>query len=175
MKITAVTANNRKRVFEVRTARGTWDFPFAKLDVQPTKNDRIADVFADAETGREAFTYQLESGREDTVHLDAVLEYHEDPGYLNELLLHQLTVEARKAIAETSLAKREITRRLGTSASQLYRLLDPGHSGKSAGQLLALLHLLGREVEITVRPATARPSRRSPARARRKRRSLTGT
>jgi hypothetical protein len=80
-----------------------------------------------------------------------VLEYNQDPGYLNGLLVHQLRVEALKAIAESTLAKRELCRRLGTSPSQLYRLLDSRRSGTSAGQLLAILHLLGREVEVVVR------------------------
>jgi hypothetical protein len=36
----------------------------------------------DDELGREAFTYTLESGREGTVHVEQVLDYHRDPGYL---------------------------------------------------------------------------------------------
>lgn len=128
-------------------------------------------VFPDPDTGREAFTYRLESGAEDTIHLDAVLEYHQDPAYLNEVLLHRLTVEARKAIEQSGLAKREVVRRLGTSASQLYRLLDPSHTSKSVGQLLALLHLLGREVNIVVGPtkplSPLKPASKPKARRRR--------
>ena len=99
----------------------------------------------------EGFTYRLESGAEDTVHLDAVLEYNRDPGYLNELLLHGLTVETLKALEDSGLSKRELIRRLGTSPSQFYRLLDPTYYGKSVGQMLALLHLLGKEVDLVVR------------------------
>ncbi len=169
MKITAVEANNRKKAFELRTVRETLDFPYAKLALRPTAADPVAEVFPDPETGREAFTYRLESGAEDTIHLDAVREYHEDPAYLNQLLLHRLTMEARKAMAESALAKREVTRRLGTSPSQLYRLLNPGHAGKSVGQLLALLHLLGREVEVVVRPRTVAPRKSVSAKQRRAR------
>lgn len=157
MKITEVAANNRKKAFEVRTRKGTYTMPYAKLRIRPARADRVAEVYADPELGREAFTYRLESGEEDTVHLDAVLEYNEDPEYLTDLLLHRLTAEAREAVEESGLSKREITRRLGTSASQLYRLLDPGYQGKSVGQLLALLHLVDREVDVVVR------RRRAPA------------
>lgn len=150
MKITKVEANNRKKTFEVTTRRSTLSFPFAKLRVRPTREDRVADVYADPELGREAFTYQLESGAEDTIHIDAVLEYNQDPEYLSGLLLHQLTMEAQQAVAESDLSKRELIRRLGMSASQFYRLLDPSYSGKSVGQLLALLHLVGREVDVVV-------------------------
>jgi len=43
-------------------------------------------------------------------------------------------------------------RALGTSASQLYRLLDPTNRSKSVGQMIALLHVLGREVDVVVKP-----------------------
>lgn len=157
MKIRGVEANNRKRAFEIRTVRERFDYPYAKLDVAPSADDRVVEVYPDPDTGREAFTYRLASGAEDTIHLDAVLEYHRDPDYLNEVLLHRLSVEAGKALETSGIAKREAARRLGTSPSQLYRLLDPSHTGKSVGQLLALLHLLGQEVELVVRPAGVPP------------------
>ena len=112
----------------------------------------------------EGFTYRLADGAEDTIHIDAVLEYNRDPAYLNTLLLHRLTVEAQKAVESSDVSKRELIRLLGTSASQFYRLLDSTNTSKSVGQMLALLHLLGREVDVVVSP---RPS--SKARPRRKR------
>ena len=151
MKILGVEANNRKKSFEVQTREGTYSFPFAKLEIRPSADDPIKEVFPDEELGMEGFTYRLRSGTEDTVHLDAVLEYNRDSGYLSELLLHELTVEALKALEESGLSKRELIRRLGTSPSQFYRLLDPTYYGKSAGQMLALLHLLGKEVDLVVR------------------------
>lgn len=169
MKILAVEANNRKKAFEVQVSRGVFVYPYAKLDVQPESQNRVLEVYPDKETGCEAFTYRLESGAEDTVHLDAVLEYHQDPSYLNEVLLHRLTLEARKALSESDVAKRELTRRLGTSASQLYRLLDPSYPRKSVGQLVALLHLLGRKVDIVVRPDKQPPRPKPPSLPVRKR------
>lgn len=157
MKIQSVKANNRKKAFELRTTRGTFAYPYAKLSVPPVRGNRVMEVYSDPDIGGEGFTYRLESGEEDTVHMDAVLEYHQDPAYLNEVLLHKLTIEARKALEESDLAKREVVRRLGTSPSQLYRILDPGYLGKSVGQLLAILHLLGREVDIVVRNTRTRP------------------
>ncbi len=151
MKILEVTTNNRKRAFEVRTRKDTFTFPYAKLDIEPSRDNPICEVFPDPEAGYEAFTCVLESGDEDSVHLDAVLEYNRDPRIMSELLLHKLTVEALKAIEESRLSRRELIRRLGTSPSQFYRLLDPTCYGKSVGQMVALLHLLGRRVELVVR------------------------
>ena len=152
MKIKLVKANNRKRVFEVLTEKGEYSFPFAKLVTQPTRTDRVEAVCPDPEAGHEAFTYRLESGVEDTVHLDVVLEYNQDPALLNELLLYRLTVVACEAVRETGLSKREMIRRLGTSPSQFYRLLDPTYYGKSVGQMVALLNILGKDVDFTVSP-----------------------
>ena len=162
MKIKTVTANNRKKAFEVATATETYAFPYALLRVQPDARNGIAEAFPDDELGREAFTYRLTDGQEDTIHLDAVLEYNRDPSYLNELLLHRLTVEAQKALESTDLTKRELIRALGTSASQFYRLLDTSNHTKSVGQMLALLHLLGREVDVVVSPQERPGGRRRP-------------
>ncbi len=84
--------------------------------------------------------------------MDQVLEYNEDPAYLKDLFLYQLTVEALNRMKSSALSKREIIRRLGTSPAQLYRLLDPTNYRKSAGQLLSLLGVLGCVVDLVVRP-----------------------
>jgi len=160
VKIVEVASNNRKRAFRIRTEEGEYDFPHAKLTTPPTPEDPVVEVYADEELGNEAFTYRLKSGAEDTVHMDAVLEYNEDPAYVNEVLLHHLTVEARKALKDSGLSKREVIRTLGTSAGQLYRLLDPANSSKSVGQMVALLHVLGRDVDVVVTPRNGRPNRR---------------
>jgi len=167
VKIKTVTANNRKKAFEVSTVDETYSLPFALLRVQPSAANRIADVYPDEELGSEAFTYRLVDGQEDTIHIDAVLEYNRDPAYLNNLLLHRLTVEAQKAVESSDLSKRELIRALGTSASQFYRLLDPTNYTKSVGQMLALLHLLGREVDVVVSPPR-KPGRRSRPRSKRR-------
>ena len=156
MKIRTVRANHRRKVFEARTSSGKLlALPFATIEVQPTQEDPLAKVFVDKELGAEGFTYVLQSGREATVHIDDVLEYNKDPDYLRDLLLYRLTLEAQKRIAATSLAKREIIRRLGTSPAQLYRLLDQTNYRKSVDQMVRLLQVLGCDVELVVRAKTA--------------------
>ena len=54
------------------------------------------------------------------------------------------------------LSIREVARRLGTSASQLYRLLDPADDSKSLRQVIALLHVLGCRVDLAIKSGTAR-------------------
>ena len=159
MKIRAVIGNNRKKAFEVKTSTRTLVFPYAKVVPQPTARDPLERVFVDQELDQEGFTYVLTSGREGTVHLEQILEYNQDPGYLRDALLYRLTIEAQKRVQASPLSKREIIRRLGTSATQLYRLLDQTNYRKSIDQLLFLLHVLDCDVNLIVRAHRARPGR----------------
>ncbi len=156
MKIAAVRTDNRKRRFEVKTRRQTFVFPYAKADPAPTPTDHVAEAFVDPELGREAITYRLESGAEGSIHMDAVLEYNEDPSYMADLTLYRLTQEARTRLESSGLAVREVARSLGTSPAQLYRLLDPTNYTKSLRQLMSLLYLLGCEVDVEVTPRRSR-------------------
>jgi hypothetical protein len=151
MKIRNVSANNRRKAFEIEVRDDLLLFPYARLRIRPERQNRVVEVYVDPELGREAFTYVLENGEEDSVHIDEVLEYNEDPDYLRNLLLYKLTVEVQERVSASQLSKREISRRLGTSASQFYRLLDQTNYRKSLGQLLALLHVLDCDVDLVVR------------------------
>ena len=151
MNIVDVKANNRRKAFEVRTKDQMLPFPYVRAQPSPSRENRVREVFVDAELGNEAFTYTLESGTEGCVHLGQVLEYNEDPSYLRDQLLYQLTLEAQKRLATSKLSKREIIRRLGTSASQFYRIIDQTNYTKSIGQLLALLHILDCDVDVVVK------------------------
>ena len=155
MKIRSVELNNRKKTFEVRTRSKVYAFPYAKADPQPRASDGVASVVVDKELGGEGFIYTLESGREGTVHIEQVLEYNQDPGYLRDLLLYRLTLEAQRRVEASPLSKREIIRRLGTSAAQFYRLLDQTNYKKSVDQVLNLLHVLDCDVELVVRANSA--------------------
>jgi hypothetical protein len=155
VKIRSARHNNRKKVFEIRTSTKSLVFPFSKAEPTPTIEDSITEMFVDPEAGREAFTYVLASGRTGTVHIEQVLEYNQDPNYLRDLLLYRLTIEAQNRIAKSPLSKREIVRRLGTSAAQLYRLLDQTNYRKSVDQLVALLQVLNCDVDLVVRSKTA--------------------
>ncbi|MBL7033917.1 MAG: hypothetical protein ISR91_07195 [Candidatus Delongbacteria bacterium] len=153
MKIKSVQANNRRRLFEIELRGRSLTFPYARLPVTPTKENPVEKVWVDPDLGDEAFTFKLRDGVEESVHIDHVLEFNRDPQYVAELLLYKLSLEARKRVDSSGMSNREVIRRLGTSASQYYRLLDPSNTKKSVGQLLGLLQLLGCEVDIIVKDA----------------------
>lgn len=125
--------------------------PYAVVRPTPTRENKIVDVYVDAELGNEGFVYSLESGEEGTVHIDHVLEYNRNPGYMVDMLLYRLTVWAQKAVEKSPLSTREIIRRLGTSPAQFYRLLDQTNYTKSVRQLLTLLHILNCEIEVVLK------------------------
>ncbi len=155
MRIRSVKHNNRKKAFETRVSTRTLLFPYSKTDPRPTPEDPVARVFVDREIDREGFTYVLESGQTGTVHVEQVLEYNQDPNHMRDLLLYRLTLEAQKRMDASPLSKREIIRRLGTSAAQLYRLLDQANYRKSVDQLVSLLQVLDCDVDLVVRAKSA--------------------
>ncbi len=155
MKIRSVKANNRKHVFEVTTSRGAYALPYSEVDPSPAKTDPLTEVYVDEELGREGFTYVLKSAAEGSVHLDAVLEYNEDPSTLRDLFVYRLTIEAQRCVRDSRLSKREIIRKIGTSPAQFYRLLDVSNRRKTVDRLLVLLAALDCEVDFTVRHAGA--------------------
>lgn len=151
MKIRDVVTNNRKKQFFITNRAGQeYSFPYQKVDPQPNSSNRIQEVYVDKELGCEAFTYILESGLEGSVHIDQVLEYNEDPDYFTDLLIYELTLEARKQVSISGLSRRELAKRLKTSVPQLYRLLDPANKRKSMKQLIALLHILNCDVDLVI-------------------------
>ncbi|MDN5848289.1 MAG: helix-turn-helix domain-containing protein [Nitrococcus sp.] len=152
MKIRNVVASNRKNEFTIVTRSGAeFPSPYSKADVRPNAKDPIEELFVDKELGNEAFTYFLKSGKQNSIHIEQVLEYNEDPKYLADLLTYKLSVEAREGLESSALSRRQIAKRLNTSVPQLYRLLDPANTRKSMKQLVALLHILDRNVDLVVK------------------------
>jgi len=153
VKIRSVQANNHKHEFEVHTyskKTPVLTFPYCKIDkdVRPTAENPISDVHADPELGNEGFTWTLKSGDEGSLHIDSVLEENQDPEYMADLALYRITGDAIRAIEDSGLTKAQIAKKLRTSAAQLQRLLDPTNKQKSIGQMVALLHVVGKTIEV---------------------------
>ena len=151
MKIRSVEANNRRKVFEVTLGARVLAYPYSRTDPTPSTADTLLEIIIDPEVGREAFWYVLRSGARGYVHAEQVLGYNQDPSYVRDQRLYRLTLEAQRRIKASPLSTREIIRRLGTSASQFYRLVDQTNYRKSLDQLLSLLQVLDCDVEVIVR------------------------
>ena len=148
MKIRSLKMNNHKKAFELRTYKDRYEYPYAMLDTQPTDEDRIVNAYIDPDLGNEAITYELTSGAEDTIHIDRILEHNRDPSYMRDLLLYKLTIEAKKLVESSPVGIRELGRRLGTSPTQIYRLLDEENTRKSLDRVFELLSVLQCRIEI---------------------------
>lgn len=151
MKIRSVRANNHRKAFEVRCARGDLPYPYVRCLPPPSAHDPVIELHVDTELAREGFAYTLESGEEGVVLLDQVLDHNGDPSYVRDMLLHRLTLEALDRLERSPLSKREIIRRLGTSPAQFYRLLDTTNRRKTVDRMVELLTVLDCEVDFTVR------------------------
>lgn len=147
MKIKQVRVNNRRKCIEIETPQGSYPLPFSRLRLKPRPQDKIRRIYVDPELGNRGVTYILDSGREDSLHIDAFLDFNRDPRFLRDATLHRMTISANKLIGKSGLSKHEIIRRLRTSPSQLYRLLNPANYRKSVDEMLRLLSVLGCTVE----------------------------
>jgi hypothetical protein len=156
MKINRVEFNNRRKDFVATVGERSLHFPYSKASPQPGGRNPVIRAYIDPELGSEAFTYVLADQREGTIHVDHVLEYNEDPHYMWELFVHKLTVEVKKRLKESDVPKREIVRRLRTSPSQLYRLLDEDRASKSLHQIFAILHTLDCDIDLVVKKGRKR-------------------
>ena len=155
MKVRSVVFNNRRSDFTVRLGASSYRYPYTRLETPPAPGDHVVKACVDPELGREGFSYTLASGAEGTVHGEQVLDYNKDPRYLRDVLLHELTLAAQQRLKTSPLSRREIARRMGTSAAQVCRLFDQTNTRKSVDEVLALLGVLECEVQLSVRAKSA--------------------
>lgn len=153
MKIRELAINRKKKGFEIKTAKGDFFYPFAKLNPAPISENGIVEAWIDPDLGNEGITYRFASGDEGSLPLDAFLDYNSEPGYVREALLYQLTLEARKIMKTCGLSIREVARKLKTSPTQIYRLLDPANTSKTIDELHRVITNLGGEIELKMRLA----------------------
>ena len=149
-KIKKAGFNNRKKSIWVATAQAEYELPYSRLMLKPTSKNLIEEIFVDKELASTCVTYRLRNGKEDSVPLDAFLDFNRDPEYLRRMELYKMTIEAEKLVKKSKMSKRAICRLMGTSLSQLSRLLDTRNYSKSMDQMHKLLTILGAEVEIRV-------------------------
>ena len=148
MKIKKVTPNNRKKCFEIQVAKASYDFPYSRLSMKLSAQDAMASASIDQDLGGEGFVAVTLKGHSESVHIDQILEYARDPEYIREMLLYKLTLRAQKILAQGKVSKREVIRRMDTSPTQFYRLLDQTYYGKSIDQMVKLLTALDCPVDV---------------------------
>lgn len=134
--------DNKKRVFHLEYTTGLkLDCPYSALGIR----NKVVEAGPDPEVGGHSFYFVLDSGKKDYVPYDQPLHIAQNPEYLKEQTLFEVTKQLNEFIENAEISKRELARRLGTSMSQLLRLLDPTNYKKELSRLIEIAAMLNYE------------------------------
>ena len=117
------------------------DCPYSALGIR----DKVIEAGPDKEVGGHSFYFTLGNGKKDYVPYDQPLHIAQNPEYVRQQTLYEMTELLNRLIKESKVPKRELARRLGTSLSQLTRLLDTTNYKKELSRLIELAAMLNYE------------------------------
>lgn len=141
-KFKKVTFDNKKRVFHLEYTSGlNVDCPYSALSIR----EKVIEAAPDPEVGDHSFYFVLESGKKDYVPYDQPLHISQNPEYLKQQTLYEMTKAINEFIRKEKVPKRELARRLGTSMSQLSRILDTTNYKKELSRLIEIAAMLNYE------------------------------
>src|SRR3990167_2866194 len=141
-KFKKVEFDNKKRVFNLKYTSGLpIECPYSALGIR----GKVVETGPDSAVGRHSFYFILENGKKEFVPYDQPLHIVQNPEYVKEQTLYEVTKELGKLIKKSKVSKRELARRLGTSLSQLARLLDTTNYKKELSRLIELAAMLDYE------------------------------
>lgn len=141
-KFKTVNYDNKKKVFHLEYTSGLKvDCPYSALGIKKS----IVEAAPDKEAGRHSFYFDPENGQREFVPYDQPLHVVQHPTYVREQTLYEVTKQLNTLIKKSKISKREFARRLGTSLSQLSRLLDTTNYNKELSRLIELAAMLDYE------------------------------
>jgi len=150
----AIAPNYRKSVLDITLREGRtltrYALPFSALKgKQISARNRFVSIDIDAELGGHGATYALADGTRGDLPADFVL-YVCDPTY-DWSPINQLKRVLRNKLDASELSVRVVADALGTSPSQVVRLLEENRGSKQLLQLLKLADLAGYRVAFTLK------------------------
>ncbi len=138
-KFKEVEFNNKKKVFFLEYTSGLrLQLPYSALKIR----EKVMDAFPDPEVGGHSFCFILSNGKKEFVPFDQPLDILQQPEYVKQHTLYEITKQLNGFIKREKVSKRELARRLHTSFSQLVRLLDTTNYKKELSRLIELAALL---------------------------------
>ena len=141
-KFKKIKFDNKKRVFHLEYTSGLKvECPYSALGIR----GKVIEASPDAEVGRYSFYFILENGKKEFVPFDQPLHIAQNPEYVKQRTLFEITKQLNRFIEREKVPKRELARRLGTSMSQLSRLLDTTNYKKELSRLIELAAMLNYE------------------------------
>ena len=149
-KFKKVEFDNKKRVFHLEYTSGLKiDCPYFSLRIK----GKVIEAAPDSEVGGHSFYFVLEDGKKDYVPFNQPLHIAQNPEYVKEQTLYQVTKRLNEFIKSEGISKRELARRLHTSLSQLARLLDTTNYKKELSRLIEIAAILNYEFKWEFRKA----------------------
>lgn len=138
-KFKKVEFNNKKKVFRLTYNSGlTVECPYIAFGIK----EKVIDAGPDKEVGNHSFYFVLESGKQDYVPFDQPLYISNNPDYMRQELMFELTMKIQNMIENAGISKRELARSLKTSVTQINRLLDQTNYNKDLSRLIQIASLL---------------------------------
>ncbi len=149
-KFKKVQFDNKKKVFHLEYTSGLKiECPYSALGIQ----GKVTQAAPDNEVGGHSFYFVLNNGKKDFVPFDQPLHIVQHPEYVRRHTLYEVTKQLNQFIEREKVSKRELARRLGTSLSQLARLLDTTNYKKELSRLIELAAMLNYEFKWTFKKA----------------------
>lgn len=149
-KFKKVIFDNKKKVFHLEYTSGLKvECPYSALGIRSL----VIEAAPDIESGQHSFYFILNNGKKNYVPFDQPLHIMQHPEYVKQQTLFEVTKQLNKLIDRCGISKRELARRLGTSLSQLARLLDVTNYKKELSRLIELAALLNFEFKWEFRKA----------------------
>ncbi len=141
-KFKSVDHDNKKKVFHLEYTSGLKiECPYSALGIKKA----VVEAVPDKESGRHSFYFVLENGQKEVVPFDQPLHIVQNPEYVREQTLYEVTKQLNEFLKKSNVSKRELARRLETSLSQLARLLDTTNYKKELSRLIELAAMLNYE------------------------------
>lgn len=141
-KFKSARHDNKKRLFNLEYSSGLKiECPYSALGIKGA----VVEASPDNESGRHSFYFDLENGVREFVPFDQPLHIVQNPEYVRQQTLYEVTKQLNVFIQKSKIPKRELARRLKTSLSQLSRLLDTTNYKKELSRLIELAAMLNYE------------------------------
>ena len=141
-KFRKVKADNKKKVFHLEYTSGLkLECPYSALGI----HHKVTSAAPDPEVGGHSFYFILDNGDKNYVPYDQPLHIEQNPEFIKNQTLYEVTKQLNQFIRLAKISKRELARRLHTSLSQLLRLLDTTNYKKELSRLIEIATLLNYE------------------------------
>ena len=149
-KFQSINFDNRRKLFHLQYSSGLEvECPYSALEIK----QKVLEAAPDKEDGGHSFYFVLEDGDRNYVPFDQPLHIAQNPSYVKEQTLFQMTKQLNEFIKVEGISKRELARRLSTSLSQLARVLDTTNYKKELGRLIEIAAMLNYEFRWEFRKA----------------------